>query len=166
MPVSHDSQMKEGRLPLSKWKSTPGVEGIHNHGNTCFMNTIIQCLSSTDTFTEYFIKRRFKDALSTKGLKKLVGSNKGEVSEQLANLLESLWSGHYNAEVSAQFKNVVSKYNAQYKGNSQHDAQEFLLWLLDRINEEIHQNGKKMWKENASKGKKDKVKGISFTQSS
>jgi len=28
----------------------------------------------------------------------------------------------------------VDKYGSQYKGGSQHDAQEFLLWLLDKVN--------------------------------
>jgi hypothetical protein len=26
----------------------------------------------------------------------------------------------------------------QYRGNSQHDAQEFLLWLLDRVHEDLN----------------------------
>jgi ubiquitin carboxyl-terminal hydrolase 31 len=27
----------------------------------------------------------------------------------------------------------VEKHASQFKGNNQHDAQEFLLWLLDRV---------------------------------
>lgn len=26
----------------------------------------------------------------------------------------------------------------QYRGNAQHDAQEFLLWLLDRVHEDLN----------------------------
>lgn len=36
-------------------------------------------------------------------------------------------------------QNVVSKSALQFKGNSQHDAQEFLLWLLDRVHEDLNQ---------------------------
>lgn len=36
------------------------------------------------------------------------------------------------------FQNAVSKNALQFKGNSQHDAQEFLLWLLDRVHEDIN----------------------------
>lgn len=33
---------------------------------------------------------------------------------------------------------VVSKYGSQFRGNSQHDALEFLLWLLDRVHEDVN----------------------------
>uniref|UniRef100_A0A5F7ZU05 ubiquitinyl hydrolase 1 n=1 Tax=Macaca mulatta TaxID=9544 RepID=A0A5F7ZU05_MACMU len=35
------------------------------------------------------------------------------------------------------FQNAVSKYGSQFQGNSQHDALEFLLWLLDRVHEDL-----------------------------
>nr|XP_006125869.2 ubiquitin carboxyl-terminal hydrolase 31-like [Pelodiscus sinensis] len=35
-------------------------------------------------------------------------------------------------------QNIVSKNSMQYRGNSQHDAQEFLLWLLDRVHEDLN----------------------------
>ena len=34
-------------------------------------------------------------------------------------------------------QNAVSKYGSQFQGNSQHDALEFLLWLLDRVHEDL-----------------------------
>uniref|UniRef100_A0A8C9KMN5 ubiquitinyl hydrolase 1 n=1 Tax=Panthera tigris altaica TaxID=74533 RepID=A0A8C9KMN5_PANTA len=33
--------------------------------------------------------------------------------------------------------NAVSKYGSQFQGNAQHDALEFLLWLLDRVHEDL-----------------------------
>ncbi|KAM4829560.1 ubiquitin carboxyl-terminal hydrolase 31-like isoform 1-T1 [Thomomys bottae] len=36
------------------------------------------------------------------------------------------------------WKSIVSKNALQYRGNSQHDAQEFLLWLLDRVHEDLN----------------------------
>lgn len=35
-------------------------------------------------------------------------------------------------------QSIVSKYGTQFRGNSQHDALEFLLWLLDRVHEDIN----------------------------
>ena len=39
--------------------------------------------------------------------------------------------------LSCSFQNAVSKYGSQFQGNSQHDALEFLLWLLDRVHEDL-----------------------------
>lgn len=40
--------------------------------------------------------------------------------------------------VSVSLQNIVSKNAMQYRGNAQHDAQEFLLWLLDRVHEDLN----------------------------
>lgn len=40
--------------------------------------------------------------------------------------------------VSVPLQNIVSKNAMQYRGNAQHDAQEFLLWLLDRVHEDLN----------------------------
>lgn len=41
----------------------------------------------------------------------------------------------------------MDKYGSQYKGGSQHDAQEFLLWLLDKVHEELNMATKKKYKQ-------------------
>ncbi|KFP05433.1 Ubiquitin carboxyl-terminal hydrolase 43, partial [Calypte anna] len=38
-------------------------------------------------------------------------------------------------------QNIVSKHSSQFRGNSQHDALEFLLWLLDRMHEDLGDAG-------------------------
>lgn len=117
---------------------TPGVSGIQNHGNTCFMNSVIQCLSNTNPFAEYFVMDYYKNDL--------YGSTKSqahppvvttEFVEQLAILLKSLWSCMYSSDVSIKFKRVISKYGDQYDGCNQHDAQEFLLWLLNKCHDDL-----------------------------
>ena len=37
--------------------------GLGNQGNTCFMNTILQCLAYTPLFREYLMNETFKDDL-------------------------------------------------------------------------------------------------------
>lgn len=132
----------------------PGVAGLKNHGNTCFMNAILQCLSNTELFAEYLALEQFKgeettgnnDKAKSNGVlvQKKGGSQQqqpetGEVTEQLSGLVRALWTFEYTPQHSRDFKNVVSKSALQFRGNSQHDAQEFLLWLLDRVHEDLNQ---------------------------
>nr|XP_046233988.1 ubiquitin carboxyl-terminal hydrolase 31-like [Scatophagus argus] len=129
----------------------PGVAGLKNHGNTCFMNAILQCLSNTELFAEYLALEQFRvgettgssnDKAKSNGVLVLKKGNQqqeaGEVTEQLSGLVRALWTFEYTPQHSRDFKNVVSKSALQFKGNSQHDAQEFLLWLLDRVHEDLN----------------------------
>ena len=147
---------------MAEWKrrfedgKVPGVVGIKNHGNTCFINAILQCLNHTDLLAEYFVLDAYKSDLRRKRRISNLASfgkraasaasggaaggggggangSRGEVTEQLATLLKSMWSLQYDPEISIRFKSLVEKHASQYKGSSQHDAQEFLLWLLDQV---------------------------------
>ncbi|KAK6291022.1 hypothetical protein J4Q44_G00385770, partial [Coregonus suidteri] len=51
---------------------------------------------------------------------------------------KALWTLEYIPQLSVEFKTIVSKYGSQFRGNSQHDALEFLLWLLDRVHEDVN----------------------------
>ncbi|XP_068929185.1 ubiquitin carboxyl-terminal hydrolase 43 isoform X2 [Petaurus breviceps papuanus] len=105
----------------------PGTQGLKNHGNTCFMNAVVQCLSNTDLLAEFLALGHYR-----------ARPGQAEVTEQLAGLVRALWTRDYTPHLSVEFKNTVSKYGSQFQGNSQHDALEFLLWLLDRVHEDLN----------------------------
>ncbi|NXK70559.1 UBP43 hydrolase, partial [Sylvietta virens] len=92
-------------------------------GNTCFMNAVVQCLSNTAPLAERLALGRYRA--------------RGEVTHRLAALVRALWTRDYTPQLSAEFKNIVSKHSSQFRGNAQHDALEFLLWLLDRMHEDL-----------------------------
>ncbi|XP_028390167.2 ubiquitin carboxyl-terminal hydrolase 43 isoform X3 [Phyllostomus discolor] len=114
------------QLSVGDGARPPGAQGLKNHGNTCFMNAVVQCLSNTDLLAEFLALGRYRAA-----------PGRAEVTEHLAALVRALWTSEYTPQLSAEFKNAVSKYGSQFQGNSQHDALEFLLWLLDRVHEDL-----------------------------
>ncbi|XP_037766291.1 ubiquitin carboxyl-terminal hydrolase 31 isoform X2 [Chelonia mydas] len=135
--------------PPEALEPVPGVAGLKNHGNTCFMNAVLQCLSNTELFAEYLALEHYRgqaggeppctaDGAPPPGDGAPPPPPKGEVTEQLAQLVRALWTLEYTPQHSREFKSIVSKNSMQYRGNSQHDAQEFLLWLLDRVHEDLN----------------------------
>jgi ubiquitin C-terminal hydrolase len=108
-----------------------GVKGLQNLGNTCYMNSIIQCLSHTVSSTRYFISKDFLNKLKDESTKKDIVIN-------FYNILINLWKDCENKSLNiSSFKSSIDKNFPQFRGYNQHDAGEFLVELLDCLHEEI-----------------------------
>jgi len=114
--------------------SCPGVVGIKNHGNTCFASSVVQCLSNTESFTEYFVNDRHRSHL-------VAAEKSGRecaVTDRLAQLIESLWTRAYTSKMSRSLLRTVWHNTELFADSSGHDAEEFLLWLLNTVNDELY----------------------------
>ena len=126
---------------------SPALMGIRNHGNTCFINAVIQCLSHTDILAEYFVLDQYKgDLARSNRINSKKFGTKGEITEQLAILLKSLWVLRYSSDISLNFKNIVEKYEPIYVGSNQHDAAEFLMFVLDKVHEDLNTASKRKYR--------------------
>jgi len=124
-------------LPSSLYPK--GVCGLNNLGNTCFMNSSLQCLNNTAPFTEYFLANKYKEEINkTNPL-----GNKGNVAEAYASLCKGLWSGQSASLAPRNVKSVISKYAPQFEGYNQHDSQELTGFLLDGLHEDLNRITKK-----------------------
>ena len=94
-----------------------GLTGLKNIGNTCYMNSIIQCLSNTKDFREYFLENNTIETGFPLEVKKL---------------LNGMWESNCIC-VPRSFKAVLGIENRIFLGNRQQDAHECLVFILDLL---------------------------------
>ncbi|ESO87012.1 hypothetical protein LOTGIDRAFT_166748 [Lottia gigantea] len=174
----------------------PGVTGLRNLGNTCYMNSILQCLGHLEELREFILEMEFSEVwsppttpspkdkpkpscrtshrlntvdyfqhlskpvnLRSTPVKRGGGLSGGEGSpstsslslnlnsslslnnislwHELHGLLRVLWSGKWSQVSPHGFLHTVWNRIPMFKGYSQHDAQEFLCELLDKLEDEV-----------------------------
>lgn len=132
-----------------------GIVGLYNMGNTCYLNSSIQCLSHTPIFRDYFTSKCYLNDINTTNPL----GYEGHLAQVSAVLMNNLWkrfnqqSLHQPKRVTAPgsyapvnapaltpktFKDSLGKFNEHFAGNEQHDAQELLAFLLGGLSEDLN----------------------------
>lgn len=62
----------------------------------------------------------------------------GILAEEFYILVTAIWLGEFRYIVPRDFKNTVSQVAPYFAGNDQHDSQEFLVYLLDGLHEDLN----------------------------
>ncbi|XP_078372001.1 ubiquitin carboxyl-terminal hydrolase 19-like isoform X3 [Oculina patagonica] len=111
-----------------------GLTGLDNLGNTCYLNSIIQCLANTRQLRDFFLGDEYKDDINTENP---LGTG-GKLAVSFVNLMRNLWSGKDRSLSPYKLKGIVGEKVCQFKGYMQQDAQEFMAFLLDGLHEDLN----------------------------
>ncbi|RVE51242.1 hypothetical protein evm_004046 [Chilo suppressalis] len=112
----------------------PGATGLHNLGNTCFMNAALQAVWNTGPLTQYFNSDMHLYELNTANP---LGT-RGALALRFGELCKEVWSCSARSVAPLRVRWVVSRFARALGGGGQHDAQELLAWLLDALHEELN----------------------------
>ncbi len=111
-----------------------GVIGLKNLGNTCFLNSSLQCLSATIPLTDYFLGYDYRSEINKNNF---LGTG-GKLVTAYAELAKQMWLGNKSVVEPVDFKKQLQTFAPQFMGYHQHDAQELLAFLLDGIHEDLN----------------------------
>lgn len=117
----------------------PGLCGLTNLGNTCFMNSALQCLSNTPPLTEFIISDKYLAEINRNNP---LGMD-GRIAEAYGDMIKNMWSGNMNCFTPREFKYVVGSFAPQFSGYAQQDCQELMAFLLDGLHEDLNRITKK-----------------------
>ncbi|XP_076125184.1 ubiquitin carboxyl-terminal hydrolase 4 [Alosa pseudoharengus] len=119
--------------------SQPGLCGLSNLGNTCFMNSALQCLSNASPLTEYFLNDQYEVEINRENPLGM----RGEIAEAYADLVKQMWLSRSSYVAPRTFKTQVGRFAPQFSGYQQQDSQELLAFLLDGLHEDLNRVKKK-----------------------
>ncbi|KAK5869057.1 hypothetical protein PBY51_010018 [Eleginops maclovinus] len=127
--IANSSKMDRHKVPTEK-----GATGLSNLGNTCFMNSSIQCVSNTKPLTDYFISGRHLYELNRTNP---IGM-RGHMAKCYGDLVMELWSGTQKNIAPLKLRWTIAKYAPRFNGFQQQDSQELLAFLLDGLHEDLN----------------------------
>lgn len=123
-PVFYGSSGEAGSL---------GLTGLQNLGNTCFMNSSLQCLAHTPKLVDYFLGDYSREINHENAL-----GMDGEIALAFGDLIRKLWAPGATPVAPRMFKSKLARFAPQFSGFNQHDSQELLAFLLDGLHEDLN----------------------------
>ncbi len=108
--------------------------GLQNLGNTCFMNSCLQCVANVGPLVRHVL-HEFDEAQELNG-----GSlTKGQLAVAFKRLLEVTRAAEpFSSTRPTAVKKAVGKLAKRFIGFKQQDAQEFLRFLLDGLHDDLN----------------------------
>lgn len=119
-------------------KPSKGMTGLNNLGNTCYMNSALQCLVHIPELRDYFLFNGYESEINVENPL----GYQGHIAKAFSMLVQALFMDSIVSRTSAfaptAFKTTIGHFNGMFSGYMQQDSQEFLAFILDGLHEDLN----------------------------
>ena len=106
-----------------------GLVGIKNIGNTCYLNSILQCL--------FHSKKLIIELINIKESIQQIDNGNIPLTKDFMELIQLVWFNNTYEMVPNIFKSILGEIDLNYNSMEQMDSHECLVQVLDIITEEL-----------------------------
>lgn len=110
-----------------------GKVGLENLGNTCYMNSALQCLVRLVDLADYFLQNKHLNDLNVSNV---LGSE-GHMACAFGEFIKNFYTSGRRKLEPTDILRILQK-NPQFRGYNHQDSQEFLNYFLDKLHEDLN----------------------------
>ncbi|KAI1303584.1 Ubiquitin carboxyl-terminal hydrolase 2 [Halotydeus destructor] len=119
--VKNSSADVPSRGSSPRRSTSKSLAGLTNLGNTCYMNSVLQALYATETIREL-----------------ILSNQKTQLMNSLGRLFSSMKSNSSSVADPSSFRTQFVKLQNKFRNYEQHDAQEFLRYIVNSLHDEMN----------------------------
>lgn len=103
------------------------LSNLANLGNTCYMNSALQCLRYTIPLSKYLLSGNYKEDVD-------VEKREWLLVKEYIRVLEGMWESNGTVRPNA-FKKILAMFNIEFFGWNQNDSHEVIKIVLDKLHD-------------------------------
>ena len=127
LPDHNKLNIKEDSI-FSKYKKVP-LNGLGNLGNTSYLNSVLQLFCNIMPFKNYLLSLKNKN---------YVNVNLYPLLFAISNICTNInYNDEHNIREIYSFKKILGFYNIIYEDCQEKNPNEFIVFLLDKLNDEL-----------------------------
>lgn len=109
------------------------MNGLINNSNACYINVVLQTLVRIPGIKEYFLYNQYREDLRSHA--KMTHES---LAERFGEFVKTYYAFNQKVLNASELKHCIGKKKSIFKLNTQEDAHEFLLYVVEEMSMELN----------------------------